>query len=99
MRELVDAWSAEARALAAQCTADPHRLIAVNLPPVVRNSSTGVEEERLNQWEADVLAVHQVAAHWPAGSIELLVPGPVADQLLRSGVLLTETEEHRRPGL
>ncbi|WP_147465234.1 hypothetical protein [Streptomyces sp. 1114.5] len=90
---LVDDWNAQARALAAQHAAVPRRSVTVDLPPLDRAHGREGEEDRLPRWEAGVLAVYQVAAHWSAGSVDLLVPGPVVDQLLRSGSLAVEAED------
>jgi len=95
---LVGAWNSQARALAIQRAADPRRLFTVDLPSLVRSHDMDGEEDRLTRWEAGVLAVYQVAAHWSAGTIDLLVPGPVADRLLHGGSLATEPEDADRPG-
>ncbi|MBD0688271.1 hypothetical protein BG452_00420 [Streptomyces sp. CBMA123] len=94
---LVDDWDARARALAGQHAVAPRRSLTVEFPSLVRTH--GQEgEDRLTRWEAGVLAVYQVAVHWSAGSIDLLVPGPVADQLLRSSSLAAVAEGRDHPG-
>lgn len=95
---LVDDWDAQARALAAQHAAAPRRSLTVDLPPLVRTHNEEGEGDGLTGWEAGVLAVYQVAVHWSAGSIDLLVPGPVADQLLRSSSLASVVEGRDHPG-
>ncbi|MFD8705703.1 hypothetical protein ACFV1W_24365 [Kitasatospora sp. NPDC059648] len=94
---LVDEWNGRARALAAQHAAVPRRSLTVEFPPLVRTHNEE-EEDQLTRWEAGVLAVYQVAVHWSAGSIDLLVPGPVADQLLRNSSLAAVAEDHEHPG-
>ncbi|MET9398437.1 hypothetical protein [Kitasatospora sp. NPDC002965] len=96
---LVDNWNAQARALAAQSAAFPLRPVTVDVLAIVRDSVTGREEDQLTRWEAGVIAVYQVTAHWPTGSVGLLAPSPVAAQLLRGGSLVLEAEDSDCTGL
>lgn len=96
MDRLVDEWNGRARALAVRHADGPRRPLTIDLPPLLRGCS-GEEEDRLTRWEAGVLAVHQVAVHWPGGSVDLLVPRPVADQLLRGSSLTADGEGRSRP--
>jgi hypothetical protein len=94
---LVDDWNAQARGLSTRHGAVLRRSVTVDLPPLLCADSGEGEEDRLTRWEAGVLAVYQVGANWSAGNIDLLVPGPIADQLVRSGSLAVKAEDFDHP--
>ncbi|MGC0317051.1 hypothetical protein [Kitasatospora acidiphila] len=95
---LVDDWNTQARALAAQHAAACRYPVTVDLLPLVRAHGEEGEEDWLTYWEAGAIVVYQVATDWSAGSVDLLVPGPVSDQLLRSGRLTGDAEDRDRRG-
>ncbi|MEY9841113.1 hypothetical protein [Streptacidiphilus sp. EB103A] len=95
---LVADWSARARAQAAECERAPGWLVTVQIPPVTRDSLTGAEQDPLSCWDAGILATHQVSAQWPQGSVELMLPEPVAEHLLGCAEPAGSTERPAMPG-
>lgn len=80
--DVIAGWTARGRARAAQHQDGPRRVVTVQVPPVTRDNLTGAELDPLTLWEAGVLATHQVSVYWPAGSLDLLLPQPIAEHLL-----------------
>ncbi|WP_405019953.1 hypothetical protein OHV05_26960 [Kitasatospora sp. NBC_00070] len=80
--DLVAGWISDARAQVSQYGDAPRQLIAVKLPPVVREPYEEKDRDSLGAWECAVIATYQVAAHWQAATVAVLVPHLVAEQLL-----------------
>ncbi|TYC72615.1 hypothetical protein [Streptomyces sp. CB01881] len=79
---LTSRWIDAARVAVAEHRGAPRQLVGVKLPPLEREAYSGQRRDPLTDWEAGVIATHQVAANWSACTVALLLPHPVAERLL-----------------
>lgn len=83
MDRLVEGWTEQARALAAEQSAGrPRRVIAVRVPEFLDDPHSHRQYDSLSEWEGAVIATYQVATYWHLGMIALWVPHGIAERLL-----------------